>query len=485
MRLLKQIFKRADLYTFILRVEIILLLIWTLPLDMDAQFQNSVEGDRRALVDLYNSTDGNRWTNNIGWLNGDPSSSWYGVEVDAKGRVIRLDLFQNGLSGNLPESIGNLTKVTYFNIKGNNMTGEVPSSIGNMENLEWLIMAGNPVEHGVTFKEPPHDLTRPYHPGKFNKATNKFTGSIPSAIGNLSRLKRFELSGTSITSLPAEIGNCTALEGLYVSWSDSLEQELPATIGNLINLRHLYLSDNKFYGDIPLELSNLTKLTFFSLGSESYDRNKLTGPLPDFSNATELRSFVVDQNDLTGPWPNYWNNGNFVWLNTLRGTWNNFSGTLHGFQNLTRMRSFDLSGNKLSGELPASITTIGDGECIIIGIGWNNFSGELPQDGWADFYQLRLLYLNNNNFTGNIPTDLVVKADNNDLKWLYFQNNGFTSIDPHALANLKSKNLLVVDISDNHLSFEKHIKPAVGALANIKFVYESQTPALDTQDTHR
>ncbi|MDX1639052.1 MAG: hypothetical protein R3281_13850, partial [Balneolaceae bacterium] len=57
-----------------------------------AQVPGSVEGDRQALVDLYEATGGSSWDNNSGWLQGNPSDSWYGVEVDADGRVVRLDL---------------------------------------------------------------------------------------------------------------------------------------------------------------------------------------------------------------------------------------------------------------------------------------------------------------------------------------------------------------------------------------------------------
>ena len=47
-----------------------------------AQTMDSVEGDRRALVDLYNATNGDNWDNNSGWLNGNPSNNWHGIEVD-------------------------------------------------------------------------------------------------------------------------------------------------------------------------------------------------------------------------------------------------------------------------------------------------------------------------------------------------------------------------------------------------------------------
>ncbi|MEN8194565.1 MAG: hypothetical protein ABFS12_17225, partial [Bacteroidota bacterium] len=39
-----------------------------------------LEQDSLALVALYDSTDGNNWTNNENWLTG-PVSTWYGIKV--------------------------------------------------------------------------------------------------------------------------------------------------------------------------------------------------------------------------------------------------------------------------------------------------------------------------------------------------------------------------------------------------------------------
>ena len=48
--------------------------------------------DRAALEALYNATDGPNWVNNDNWLTDAPLGEWYGVDTDASGRVVRLDL---------------------------------------------------------------------------------------------------------------------------------------------------------------------------------------------------------------------------------------------------------------------------------------------------------------------------------------------------------------------------------------------------------
>ena len=55
--------------------------------------------DRAALVALYKATGGKYWTNRDNWLSDVPLKDWYGVEVNAEGRVISLDLSQERTGG--------------------------------------------------------------------------------------------------------------------------------------------------------------------------------------------------------------------------------------------------------------------------------------------------------------------------------------------------------------------------------------------------
>ena len=72
--------------------------------------------DYQPLVDLYNATNGPGWTNNTGWLSGcDPCTGnggnpWFGVTC-SNGRVIRIGLPTNNLSGTLPPSLSALTNL--------------------------------------------------------------------------------------------------------------------------------------------------------------------------------------------------------------------------------------------------------------------------------------------------------------------------------------------------------------------------------------
>ena len=55
--------------------------------------------DRRVLLEFLRATNGSSWWRNDGWGTNDNISTWYGVEVDDEGRVVKLNLGGNNLKG--------------------------------------------------------------------------------------------------------------------------------------------------------------------------------------------------------------------------------------------------------------------------------------------------------------------------------------------------------------------------------------------------
>src|SRR5690242_16460793 len=74
----------------------------------------AIESDSLALVDFYNSTNGDDWYDNTNWLDG-PVSTWYGVTVTGN-RVTGLILMGNELSGTLNSSIGDLAALRQLDL---------------------------------------------------------------------------------------------------------------------------------------------------------------------------------------------------------------------------------------------------------------------------------------------------------------------------------------------------------------------------------
>ncbi len=102
-------------------------------------------------------------------------------------------------------------------------------------------------------------------------------GFIPPGLGNLSNLRKIDLSGNQLSrAIPLELGNLGELEVLNLSnngWFLTTEEwdldldgrrglsgKIPKELGRLTNLRFLYLDRNELTGTIPSKLGNLGQL---------------------------------------------------------------------------------------------------------------------------------------------------------------------------------------------------------------------------------
>src|SRR5699024_7733678 len=162
----------------------------------------------------------------------------------------------NDLRGQLPKSIGNLSKVEYFNVKHNQLTGPIPKSIGNMESLVELILAGQMCSirkkrgswNNSRYRQSGTDDCPAHWGGKDFQQTNAFSGPIPATIGNLKNLELFEARSQYFTgTIPETIGNMKSLKYLFLDnprGPNPLGGPIPASIGNLPNIEHLYLTNS-------------------------------------------------------------------------------------------------------------------------------------------------------------------------------------------------------------------------------------------------
>ena len=75
--------------------------------------------DSLALIELYDSTNGPNWKNK--WNLSTNIIQWYGVTI-TDGRVGGLDLFDNSLTGNIPQEIDNLTNLQSLRLDNNSLS---------------------------------------------------------------------------------------------------------------------------------------------------------------------------------------------------------------------------------------------------------------------------------------------------------------------------------------------------------------------------
>ena len=118
----------------------------------------SVGADRAVLVALYEATGGANWKANTNWLSEAPLYKWKGVATDAEGRVLRLSLSGNELTGSIPAELAQLEYLTVLSLSGNELTGSIPAELAQLEYLTVLSLHSNeltgsiPAELGPTQK---------------------------------------------------------------------------------------------------------------------------------------------------------------------------------------------------------------------------------------------------------------------------------------------------------------------------------------------
>ena len=261
--------------------------------------------ERDILVVLYEATDGSNWINSENWLTDAPLGEWYGVDMDASGRVVWLDLagrwdpeaerfIEHGLSGPIPRVLGNLTSLEELRLDVNNLTGPIPPELGNLTRLIELRLGLNDLTGPI-----PTELGRLTSLMTLNLLGNDLAGPIPPELGNLTSLMTLVLFSNDLTGpIPPELGRLTRLEDLRI-YANDFTGPIPPELGNLTGLTTLNLSRSDLTGSIPPELGRLTSLRTLQL-----EGNNLTGPIPpELGNITRLRTLLLHSNDLTGPIP--------------------------------------------------------------------------------------------------------------------------------------------------------------------------------------
>ena len=151
----------------------------------DAVAQGSVATDRAALVALYDATGGSTWTNSTNWKTDAPLGEWYGVTTGADGRVTRLDLRENTLTGPIPDALGSLSNLEWLSLFNNELTGLVPNALGSLSKLRSLSLGGNALTGTI-----PEALGRLSSLTDLYLYDNELTGTIPEALGRLSNLTK-------------------------------------------------------------------------------------------------------------------------------------------------------------------------------------------------------------------------------------------------------------------------------------------------------
>ena len=175
----------------------------------------AMDPQRNALFALFESTDGANWKNNDNWLSDAPLEQWYGVVLNAAGRVIKLNLKSNGLNGEIPVELGQLADLRRLSLYGNTLVGQIPPSLGNLSNLEHLDLGKNQLRGQI-----PPSLGNLSNLQFLYLANNQLRGQIPITFGALSY-------AITVNIHPNDLSGCIPFNFRRVARSDHAEFGLP------------------------------------------------------------------------------------------------------------------------------------------------------------------------------------------------------------------------------------------------------------------
>ena len=400
-----------------------------------------------ALVALFHATDGSNWTDNTNWLTDAPLGEWHGVAADDSGRVTGLELTDNGLAGEIPPEIAELTYLTDLRLRRNQLNGPLPPELAELANLTTLNLNANQLSGPI-----PPEIAELTYLTDLRLRRNQLNGPLPPELTELANLTTLSLDGNQLSGpIPPELAELANLSWLDLS-DNRLSGQIPPVLAELANLTSLDVNSNNLSGPIPPELAELANLTRLRLWT-----NQLSGPIPpELGNLAKLENLRLAENQLSGPIPPEL--AELADLTFLDLGDNGLSGQIPPqLGNLARLRVLRVDGNRLSGQIPPQLANLANLEEL--NLANNGLSGPFPPQ-LGNLANLEHLYLGDNELSGPIPAELGNLAN---LRFLWASGNEFAGPIPAELGNLT--NLTSLNLGANPLRGQ--IPPEFGNLASL------------------
>jgi len=425
------------------------------------------------------------WADDSNWASSSSGDecTWTGIICEDQ-EVVRIDMADNGVSGQLSPDLALLTSLRTLVLNGNELEGTVPKSFRNLVNLRVLALRDQKNNSfGGSFSElMDSSLSYLENLRVLDLGGNGFTGTLPSSlyasssiltyldlgnnngitgtispdISQMESLRFLNVTNNNLTgSLPQGITDLTSLEVLDVS-ANQLTGPIPELLGDLENLNTLIVRDNQLNGAIPTMLGFLTALETLNL-----ERNGFTGRIPStLASLTNLRSLSLGGNDfLWSVFPDYIYE--FTNLNTLHLENSMMFGSLSGdgiaqwSETLTSLR---LDNNFLNETLPDQIGSLQ--KLQELRLDGNYFFGPLPEE-LGSLEQLTDLRLNFNQFSGELPSSL---GNLGELQRLSVGGNYLSGSLPDSLTSLSKLSFF----SCEDAFFEGPIPEQIGDMVSLE-----------------
>ncbi|XVF29490.1 hypothetical protein REPUB_Repub15cG0125300 [Reevesia pubescens] len=292
--------------------------------------------------------------------------------------LVTLHLSDNHLSGKLPRWLWNYTDFWILDLSNNQFEGPIPVELCNLVDLYFLDLSGNLLSG--TIPSCFSNLRKIQH---VHLSKNNLSGPLLHAFSRSSSLVTLDLSENNLTgkitdwvdTLPAlsvlllRANHFHGFSGFEVSNFDDVLEDTGLRMYDLImsNKGMINYFPNGLPKSLVYLLSYAEEVIEFSTKSASrtykghildylsgidLSCNKFTGQIPmELGNMTEIHSLNLSHNHLNGPIPST-------------------------FSKLKQIESLDLSYNNLNGRIPPQLTELNF--LAVFTIAYNNLSGPLP-----------------------------------------------------------------------------------------------------------
>ena len=344
-------------------------------------FSDTKKIQRYSLATLYFATEGDKWSNQQGWLSDDDECTWFSrssrIPVCINGIFENLDLGFNEVGGTIPPELALLSNLTRVELSGttqNRIGGTLPTELGELSLLESFDVFGNALSGTI-----PPELGKWDSIKTLNLGFNQLTGPVPDAVGLMSTLTEMNFGLNFLTGeVPGTIGLLVDLEKLSLNDND-MTGPLPQQLGTLGVLRDLNLDGNGFTA-LPSELRGLEKLVTLKI-----NRNSLSGSLSsDIGGLSSLRTLELNTNELSGEIPS--EIALLVNLRNLDLSSNELDGSIPTeIGLLVALRNLQLQSNKLEGSIPTEFGMLS--LVTTLRIDENDITGQVPMEVCTTFEQ--------------------------------------------------------------------------------------------------
>jgi len=266
------------------------------------------------------------WYSSRGWLGTgrDVCSNWHGLSCDDQGRVQKIELDTNGLTGAIPPETAllkeTLNTIDLYNNFVHNVGDEGSKFLGELVNLEFLYLGktsfqyeGVPPSIGKLTKLKELDLSNTFMFGSLDGATfanlsnlrylsmenNAYNSPVPIELAQLPNLQYLYAGFSNIEGSLDFMASMPKIAELWLDDNPELKGTIPSSIGNMKQLASFSVSNCGLTGTIPSEIGAATSMVQMWL-----DGNELSGAIPpEFSNMPMMQTLIVSNNGLTGEMP--------------------------------------------------------------------------------------------------------------------------------------------------------------------------------------